>query len=132
MLQTFRMVELGLSWRLDSTKEHSQRAFFSDDRSFGEFARLSKITLNIHHERCQRFNAYSTVNDCDFCDYTAFGLASPAYFSITPFGSASGLAHLWELMKREVLHTGIISYHLTNSIKAQKKLLLLSHLNAAW
>ena len=70
MLQTFRMIELGLSWRLDSTKEHSQRAFFSDDRSFGEFARLSKITLNIHHERCQRFNAYSTVNDCDFCDYT--------------------------------------------------------------
>ena len=53
--------ELGLSWRLDSMKKHSQRALFRDGRSAGNFVHQSAITLGIHHQRCHRINAYTTV-----------------------------------------------------------------------
>ena len=53
--------ELGLSWRLDSRKKHSQRSFFRNGRSFGQYLLANKITLSRHRQRCRRVNAYSTV-----------------------------------------------------------------------
>jgi len=56
-------VELGLSWRLDSRKAHSQRAFFSDGRSSGEYQLRNSIILNRRRQECRTMNAYSTVRD---------------------------------------------------------------------
>jgi len=55
------VVELGLSWRLDSRKAHSQRAFFSDGRSSGEYQLRNSIILNRRRQECRTMNAYSTV-----------------------------------------------------------------------